>query len=259
MYRFAVIFELGIARTWPIPRPRHAGPAMDRSNLDDLVMLLSTDWFAPYWLKIGLGADQSAKVCLQKELREIVRQIIAGANEYWLVNFSNERLNETRRLLTAALRKCDVSLATFRRISELADGQQSATVDEKTKWLVTSISEQILQGCPGLDFQPSRAADQALQKVRHIVGPDKRLDISFEELCLKSQSQWDIFIRGLTPDLPTKLSDFLASIATVSYFDQLWAAINSELLASEKHELLECYGAIALSLTGEPLQFPQEE
>lgn len=229
---------------------------MNPGTLDELIMLLSTDWFAPYWLRIGLGVDQERKMCLQEQFRDIVRKITSGAKEYWLVNFSDERLTETRDSLNTALNQCQITVETARRINDLVDGRQSTRIDETTSWLVMLISEQMCQDSPPPDFRQREIAEQTLRKLQNIVSRRNAPEVRFEELCLKSQSEWDTFVRGLTPDLPTKLSDFLASIAMVDEFAQLWAAINSELSTRERQELLEYFRVVALSLTGEPLQLP---
>jgi hypothetical protein len=231
---------------------------MNRGHLDELIMLLSTDWFAPYWFKIGLGADHKTKVCLQQRLREIVRQIISGVQQYWLVNFSNERLSNTRALLTAALRKCEASAPTVDRIAELVDGRECSKADESTRWLVISISDQMSQGSLGAASQPSSIAAHALEKLLRIANRQNQSERNFEELCLESESEWDGYIRSLTPDLPTKLADFLKTISTQDHFEQLWAVIHSDLSVEERHELLEWYRTVAQSLTGERLQLPEE-
>jgi hypothetical protein len=85
--------------------------------IDQLIFLLSTDWFESYWSTIAIVLDE-LKVKLVKEgCREIVGQIVAGAEEYWLTSFSEERKRETRSRLDSLIQKLDIS--GFHIIAEL--------------------------------------------------------------------------------------------------------------------------------------------
>jgi hypothetical protein len=68
--------------------------------VDQVVMLLSTDWFLPYWSLIGIEADEE-RLCVQKGCRQIVHEVMNGATDYYSVNFSYERLRATRRSVHA--------------------------------------------------------------------------------------------------------------------------------------------------------------
>ena len=61
---------------------------MESFELDRLVMLLSADWFVPYWQLIGIFTDNKRKSLLRDECREIVPQIMSGATQYWYTDFS---------------------------------------------------------------------------------------------------------------------------------------------------------------------------
>ena len=78
---------------------------MNPGPSDDLVMLLSTDWFLPYWFVLGIGAEDERKVCVKEGCRKIVKQIMSGAREYWHVSFSEERISETHFNAEVCLRK----------------------------------------------------------------------------------------------------------------------------------------------------------
>jgi hypothetical protein len=66
--------------------------------VDKVVMLLSTDWFLPYWSVVGIEATEQ-KLCVQEGCRQIVHEMVNGATEYYHVNFSDERLRATRQSL----------------------------------------------------------------------------------------------------------------------------------------------------------------
>jgi hypothetical protein len=77
-------------------------------KLDELVMLLSTDWFSQNWFAIRIQADTSQRTSIREGCREIVKQILSGATQYWLRSFSQERVKETKLMLHALLVKCEL-------------------------------------------------------------------------------------------------------------------------------------------------------
>jgi hypothetical protein len=59
---------------------------------------------------------------LKEGCREIVSQILAGAEEYWLTSFSEERKFQTRSKLDSLIQKLDISgihciVEAFERLS----------------------------------------------------------------------------------------------------------------------------------------------
>jgi hypothetical protein len=73
--------------------------------MDYFMMLLSTDWFLPYWPEIGIDIAEAKRVGLQQGCREIADQILGGANNYFLADFSEERRQETHSMFLALLRR----------------------------------------------------------------------------------------------------------------------------------------------------------
>src|ERR1700688_3261522 len=85
--------------------------------VDHAAMLLSTDWFVPYWTVIGLEADKQ-KECLQNGCRDIVRQVVGRARDY-LTDFSDDRVERTRNDLRLLVRNCKLGEAAAIRVEEL--------------------------------------------------------------------------------------------------------------------------------------------
>src|SRR6516162_11289086 len=85
---------------------------------DKAAMLLSTDWFGPYWSVIGIEAD-NAKVCIQNGCRDIVRGFVGDAGDYYLINFSHDRIEGTREDLRLLIRNCKLNEAAATRIHDL--------------------------------------------------------------------------------------------------------------------------------------------
>jgi hypothetical protein len=231
---------------------------MNAGRLDKLVMLFSADWFLPYWFTLGIGMSRERRVPFQEGCREIVKQIMSGAREYWLTNFSDERVDKTHSMLGALLSRCQADEHTIDKITALIAGEEISKADEATGWLVLSITEKLLQDsledAPKLDT----GIKEAVVKVWGMVNQPHFPEIDFEHLCLSSKSDWDVFIRNTTPDLPTMLADYLSAIASTDKFELFWATINANLATNKRQELLDWYRMVAESMTGEPLRLPQE-
>src|SRR3954452_1499624 len=98
---------------------------MSSYEIDNVAMLLSSDWFFPYWSSIGIFTEDKRKSVLREGCREIVRQIIGDATQYWHINFSVARVNETRAMLDALLKRCDLEVVNTNRITSLISREDS--------------------------------------------------------------------------------------------------------------------------------------
>jgi hypothetical protein len=224
-------------------------------ELDKLVMLLSADWFLPHWHTIGIFAEEEKKRCLQQGCREIVRQIMSGAKQYWDTDFAPERVRKTRSAFDVLLKTCKVEEAAVNRISGLGSEAESP-IDDGTRWLLVSMTEQLLDSSvtegPPLD---NAVKDALKNEWKQWKEPS---EIDFKTLCLTSTTNWDQYLKSITPDLPAMLADYVVAIASQSKFEVLWGFINARLPAKQRHELLNWYRSVAQSLTGEPLRLAHE-
>lgn len=167
--------------------------------VDKLAMLLSTDWFFPYWRLVGIEVPK--KVEFQSGCREIVRGFVKQATSYYNIDFSEERCESTR----GAFRRLSV------RVGFEGDGKESgwklelASLDDRhqletTAWLFSTVRKTLLA-----DENLEKNIREALQEVNKA-----RLNMpNFGDLCLESQSEWDVYIRSLTPELPNSLADWV--------------------------------------------------
>jgi hypothetical protein len=225
---------------------------MKSYELDKLVMLLSSDWFLPYWRVIGVFGDEKEKHSLHDGLREIVQQVMSGASQYWDIDFGVERVKKTHSMLDALLKKCRLPQSAVDRINRLVSGDESP-IDDGTRWLLVSITEQLLDG----SVPQAPALDADIKEALRQVWIDSDA-VDFTELCLASRSGWDQYLRTITPDLPATLADYVSAIANQSKFEVLWGFINAKLTAKARHELLSWYRSMGHALTGEPLRLLHE-
>jgi hypothetical protein len=88
-------------------------------NSDRFVMLLSADWFVPYWVSIGLVLTSKEQRIVQGVARQSVRDLMRGADAYWNANFSDERRTGTRAQFLEGLRADGVDRSSVGQIAEM--------------------------------------------------------------------------------------------------------------------------------------------
>jgi len=209
-------------------------------------MLLSTDWFLPYWTEIGIGLEHNKKALLQQACREIVDQMIGGTEQYYYISFSPERLDATRDQFERIVEQVDRTDQTRGQIRELLSPDPHTA---GTRWLLTLNTEMLVRHSTNL---PS---DETIPKLSaHIMrvlqdwsgrGPER---IDLNGLCMNSNTNWDAHVRSLTPEQPASLADH-AQTALIGElkFKRLLATVVT-LTEEEKIELQAWYTAIARKL-----------
>lgn len=223
--------------------------------LDKLVMLLSTDWFFECWPLVGIYVDDKRHRWLQRGTRDIANDFMSGATEYWFISFSRERVARTRQLLETLLRAADVSQIVADRIRTLTGETPKSTIDDRTAWLLLSITEMLFE-----DELPDeyKRLDPAIRRV--VVegwSNQTRVTMNLEERLCSSNTSWDRYIVSLTPDLPTYLADYASlHIARKSQFDSMRSFLSMALTSEQQAELMTWYSSVAQSLAGEPVVLP---
>lgn len=225
---------------------------MRPSEVDKLTMLLSSDWFLPYWHLIGVAANTAQKGEVQQGSREIVRQFMSGAKQYWDIDFSVVRARKTRSMMENLLSKCKLEYAISDRINRLASADEMP-IDDGTRWLIVSMTEQLLDN--SLDASPPLD-----DRIKSMLDQDwkQRDEVDLKEQSLASASDWDKYLRSTTPDLPSMLADYAASMISHDKFEVLWALISTRLTPNQRHELFDWYRSVGRSLTGEPIRLAHE-
>jgi hypothetical protein len=210
--------------------------------LDRLVMLLSTDWFKPYWGMIGIRLDESKKGLIQEGCRKIVSQILSAATEYWLTDFSNERHEETRATFESLSRASGVEKSV---IEAMKDWSEMSDEDMKAGWLFEILTEDLLSDdAEGIDPLLSSDLKTIMATTRE---QQSSADVNFTKLSTSSKSSWDQYITQLTPDLPTSLPDMLFTFLKARRFKTFWTSIVDKLTKEQREELRAWYRRAAKS------------
>jgi hypothetical protein len=227
---------------------------LKNTKIDRLVMLFSVDWFLEHWAEIGLNVDDRKKrECVRDRCREIVRAVIDGASEYWLVNFSEQRIATTFQQFRILLDKCRLSEEAIRRMNLIITG--GCQEDEpRLARILTSITMTLLQN----NIDGTHPLGGALaSRLRSTWNRTEIATADFEELSRRSNSKWDQYIRNLTPDLPCYLSDYVNAELTVEdRFKRFWLSIRAELPEAETKSLAALYVEAVRLQPGEEISLP---
>jgi hypothetical protein len=206
--------------------------------LDQLIMLLSTDWFKPYWAVLGIDLDKSEKELIQKGCREIVAQIMGGAKEYWLIVFSASRREETRSMFDSLLK----GSGSTALLDTAAEWTGMSDEDLKAGWFFDTLTDELLSNENSESFELDCAIKSIMVAAQRERMP---LEIDFRELCEKSKSKWDRDTRQLTPTLPMYLADSLLSFITARRFKSLWFSVQDKLTSEQRSALIGWYRGVA--------------
>jgi hypothetical protein len=112
---------------------------------DKVIMLLSSDWFFPYWDRIGLRIDDDKKKeSLHHGCRKIVEQFMSNAKEYWHISFAPGRVERTRSMLESLLRKMtSLPESTAGILMALASAERAETEDMGIDFVMFALTERL--------------------------------------------------------------------------------------------------------------------
>ena len=202
-------------------------------------MLLSTDWFAPYWNVIGIEADRQ-KQCLQNGCRDIVLRVVGEAQDYYLVDFSHDRIEKTREDLRLLVRNCKLTKAAATHVEELAAHKSGRDQLGKTAWLFRNLHDELVND-HSLDQQIRTAMARSRSEFSFAS------ELNFEEVCLRSSTAWDGYIRNLTPELPASLAYLVSTdLLTIAELSD----VLKQLTSDQRKQLYGRFRVAAKSLTG---------
>lgn len=244
---------------------------MSKENLiDDIILLLSTDWFFDYWPAIGIGIEKRKKALLQTGCRAIVKQILSTklgpVENYHMRDFTEDRLACTRTLLLElvnqhGLDECEQA-AIFSALEKKRYSNNSLYRIRVLEDITALVVEDRLNDTEAHLAEPIK---QVLLSAWHYKLVDHSEDVlvsdianfDFEFANLNSPSAWDGFIRSLTSDQHSMLSDLVSvDDKIVCNLDFVWC-LAAELLSDvARKELADWYREIFLELTGEALPMP---
>jgi hypothetical protein len=223
------------------------------TSIDQLVMLLSSDWFFLKWHLLGLNTLPEVKAALQRRCRVLVEEFLDGEVDYWMISFTPERISLTQDKFFRFAASNKLSESDIKILQNIADGNVGCEQNDVS--LLMNLTLLLIR-------IPSEASQEPLAS--NIVGVIRATSMMFEldtssmdSEWLSSNSKWDSKLRQITKDLPEYVADFAQDLMTISNkFLLFWDALLEKLDGSEKTSLIAWYRATALELVGHHIEFP---
>ena len=208
--------------------------------LDYLIMLLSADWCRPYWTLLGIDVDEEAAVTLKAGSREIVKQMMGDAKDYYLIDLSSQRRDLTEAQFKQLLAKAGLDRELAHAVSEW---QRMTHAQLKDGWKLLRITKDLLSpdiadGRPLLDATP-RAAALQVAMAYELEPPD------MVNACVSSRTVWDRYLLTVTSDPPEMLPDLMISVLRVHVFNRFWDRSHDQLKREHMEALKSWFRAVA--------------
>jgi len=202
--------------------------------LDELIVLLSTDWFLPCWTEIGIEIAESKKLCIQKGCREVTDRMLRGAENEFFSDFSEARMRGTESDFLALLQRCEAQqelFVTYKEWATLSD--QDIRAAWSCSYLNLKITSGVAENSPPLDpmVRAKVAATWGAYDVKH----DAFLDVS-----LRSGTDWDRHVQIIWCG-PKTLPGQLHSVLQYRELRAFWEHLRVSLTPQQLHQLVTWY------------------
>lgn len=226
---------------------------MVNTMADKLLLLLSTDWFQDFWPAVGVRVRANKTISLKQDLRREVASLLTGVSDYWSITFDSERVDRTRSALYEATQKYQADDGVLKRIQEVVLGNEVSPAERDESWLLSSLTEMLMSG--QVDGSSATLSSNVVDRLKARWASLEQVSPALRRRCLDSTSEWDIYVRSLTPGLPTFLADFAQEIVGTDRFRTFWAIAKADLMPAEREQLIAWYRATGSELTGQAVEF----
>jgi hypothetical protein len=207
-------------------------------KIDSLIMLLSSDWFLPFWGEIGIEFDDVSKNAIQEGCRAIVRRFMEDSGSYYEIDLREERWQETNSAFVDLLDTFGAA-----KLVAALDWHGSPPDDLSTGIMLWALTDDSLMSggkgtTPALnDAIRFQIADLSVSSA---VDPDM-----FDEISMQSHSSWDRYLAGLFEETPDALATKACFAVKQQRLRALWSRIRKRLSEQQKGDLLSWYRAMA--------------
>jgi len=208
-------------------------------------MLLSGQWFLPFWAHAGVAASSAEKMRISQAMRDIVRHFMTG-NSYWDADFSLKRI-ETTRLDVRELLSGRSSLAKIEKIAAAREGYEFDFASE-TLSIVEMLNSYIESEPDGAGtYLSEELRRKVLAILTELASGQPELKLAYEEI----KSSWDKWLRNATSSVPYFLYDFACELcftqpSTKLFISEARAAFDEK----ERRELSLAYTQMSSNVLG---------
>lgn len=173
------------------------------TTCDYVVMLLSTDWFFPYWHILGITDSTRKTEVVKDKFRDLVKSIIGCSIQYWYVSFSEGRLKHTRGIFEEIVRASPLNEYSKCSLKSLISANERPK-NIKENMFFHDLTREIIANSESIlneNVLNKRICD-AVAKTWAKCEID---GLDFVRSSTDSLTAWDVYIRSLTPDQPSLL------------------------------------------------------
>jgi hypothetical protein len=231
---------------------------MADTSSDKLAMLYSADWIFPHWDQFGLNFEFSKKKQIQIAAQDTVRDFMNGVKIYWNISFEPSRIQRSQIKFVNQMKKSGIQSSEIDRLFEILtnSGIEEKREVETTIWLFSQVTELLAMDEEAISFEGlDLAVKNSLQR-EIALGRSDISELDFEDLALSSETPWDVYLRNLTPNLPSALADFIdIEIKISGEFKRFWCRLTSEIDRAGQEELLTWYVRESKRLAGGDVKF----
>lgn len=221
-----------------------------KKNVDQLSMLLSSDWFADKWFLLGFWSDRLCRREMKRRCRQIVEEIFDGEQDYWQASFDDRRVNGTfEKFLLVAKESCllehDISRLKLIANGDDSDMSEASLLENLTHLLINDRDQETLRNV-------------TVTLVDKISAIWASFDVGFDFVSesLASTSEWDAWLKTKTPGLPEYLADFSLNVyRKQGLFEKFWGKVLCDITNEEKDMLIAWYRGMAKELADCEISF----
>lgn len=227
---------------------------MNKTFFDKLAMLLSTDWFFPWWPSIGLLISYDDKKVAQNKCRDEVKVFTRNFDNYWIISFDDVRIEHTSRHIIDTIKEYVYpGFMLFDLVNnggtKIEPNSQKIPLD-----LIGIMTELLVSDRNSIEFD---LPEDVCSIVTYCWKKSEEEDIDYSALCRSGRGEWDQIISNLTPDLPCMTADFVSiDIDSHNRIARFCGLINSKLTGQSMHLLTDWYENFARELTGSAMTAP---
>ena len=175
-------------------------------------------------------------------MSNIVRELIGEASDYYLISFTDQRIAATRESLVLAAVECALPPGGATQIEQICAPNAYRDEQHKTAWvLLNMVGPELLQ-----DQHLEPTIRTALNGAKQWFKFDAEL---INRQCVESRTPWDSYIRDLTPEQASTLSDFVTVGLIV---EAQFAFVLNQLTATQRELLLALCRKRRSQITGLP-------
>jgi hypothetical protein len=210
---------------------------------DELIILLSTDWFLAYWQRIGIDLAGAKKICIQQGCRTIVSLMVGNANRMYQVDFTEERKRKTDAEFSSLLIECnsDEELTATRK-----EWENRTDKDNNAGWSWYHLNQIICS--PRVEERFPVLSEDVRSCVSDVWKQYDFRESDTRASCSSSFSEWDVRIHSVLGG-PDTLHALLNHVLRDHKLQAFWDRLQERLTAVQLLKLIDWYREATIAMT----------